>query len=587
LFSYSQLDPYPVGYNDSVDASIYIETFALLMYSNGTPTPYMNYTTDNWSTFHVVSLHDTFISSGRYHGTIPAQPIYTFVRYYYNATSYNGTHYFTSVSDEYNYTVIDTYPPDIIHDNSSTNSFIGVSNPHPYPSVTSLTMNVRANDEVTDVGQGDVKLHYDINGSFAVSNMTRNGTSDHFYHTINYNPSTVLSTNGGYIKYFIEARDKNSTPNIAYSGNYTIRIDDQHPSVSDIYIDPNRKVLPTDPDTTEYSDLVDVYCNITDDNALGSLYLVWSATSFATNSSHVALTHVSGNRYKTATKIPKQNYGTTIHYAIHVEDSYGNAQEVVGSYYVSDFTAPDILSIAQEPLAVGIDTPVTVTVNVYESSLGSGIAAVYLQYRYTNSSGHYSDVLTVLMDSVNGNTYSGIIEGLPLGTHVQYLTIVIDSAGNADISDLYEYDVIDIGTYTDWAVFLLYVIIGATPLAGPIVAETVYSSKSLSGAAGKKTKMQKMIRYAGWGILAAIPIGIGMLMGLGITPIKLSGLSLSEFLAEPVLATQFSGMISIMIIIAIALTSVGIALLLKNVKKNASTKRIVLKPFKRSTRHGR
>lgn len=580
LFSFPQVDPSPVGYKDNANVSVIIESFTPLIEA------YVNWTNNSWANWYRVNISDTLnISSNtRWHGFIDPQPIGTTVEYYFNATNrfYNeslpGWQSFTANTTNYSYTTIDRYPPNITHDNNSLAWNIGVSNLHPYPSVTSLKINCLVQDEVTPVIQGDVFLLYNTTGTWNNVTMTRNATTQHFYYTINYVPSTVITNNDGIIHYYIEAKDQNATgPNIGFSDNFTITIDNQGPTVTNIYIDPNRRQPGDITDVVEYSDTVNVFCNITDVNPLGTLELVWSATNFVTNSSPINLIYYAGTGYKTQIKIPNQAYGTTVKYAIRVEDTYGNHREYVGQYYVDDFTPPEIVSIIQSPnkLAVGAETRVTVTVNVFESALGSGMSVVYLQYIVNSNT---SQVYTILMETSDNEVYTASIPKFPIGTNIQYAIIAFDVAGNNVISPVQSYNVVDIGVFIDPAVMVLYSLLIIGPLSVFGVGSMIYYYKpKFTGG----EKGSKYVFYGGASSLAIIPVGIGILGALQITPVNLSGLSLEEFLAETTISTPALIWVFVIATIVIVLASIGLVFMFRKFRKNRfmKTKRISLKKY--------
>ncbi len=96
---------------------------------------------------------------------------------------------------------------------------------------------------------------------------------------------------------------------------------------------------------------------------------------------------------------------------------------------------------------------VTVSVNVNDAETGVLVDGVILSYS-TDGGETWNNVT---MSKTTGDTYEGIIPGLPAGTHVKYMIIAYDNAGNFEIEDqlgeYYVYTVIP--EFPTWQIVVL------------------------------------------------------------------------------------------------------------------------------------
>lgn len=95
-----------------------------------------------------------------------------------------------------------------------------------------------------------------------------------------------------------------------------------------------------------------------------------------------------------------------------------------------DDTWPNVGTPSQEPEPDNVLEAQVVTVSVNASDTESGVKAVILSY-----SKNGGDWKNVTMSKAAGDTYEGIIPGLPAGTQVRYMIIAYDNAGNYFVED--------------------------------------------------------------------------------------------------------------------------------------------------------
>jgi len=99
--------------------------------------------------------------------------------------------------------------------------------------------------------------------------------------------------------------------------------------------------------------------------------------------------------------------------------------------YEADTTGPTIYAPSQEPDAEAVmpDRNVTVSVNVTDAQIG--VRQVILSYT-TDGGATWTNVT---MSKTAGDTYIGVIPGLPAGTGVRYKIIAYDDAENVAVND--------------------------------------------------------------------------------------------------------------------------------------------------------
>jgi len=111
--------------------------------------------------------------------------------------------------------------------------------------------------------------------------------------------------------------------------------------------------------------------------------------------------------------------------------SISNLKDLIFQIGPHDNTAPEIGTPTHEPETPNPGEDVTVSVNVTDADTGVRPDGVILSYS-TDGGGTWNNVT---MMKVTGDTYEGIIQGLPAGTQVKYMIIAYDYENNEAVKD--------------------------------------------------------------------------------------------------------------------------------------------------------
>jgi hypothetical protein len=466
------------------------------------------YTSNSWATSSTISLSGSYeYGIDRYSAIIPIHPSGTLVEYYFHIVNHDSDGS-TGIAQSsiFSYSV-----------SSSPELYEGTVTPSFGEALTQVFIySVNYTDK-----DNDAPAIIDVTIDGSTYGMTKETPSDTDYTDgVIYKYSTTLGI--GVHTYYFDAESVNVAQDPVrlpkfgvFSGPVTTGI------IGDIHISPNRKQNPTDPDAVECTDAVDVYFNVSTSYSLTSAVVEWSINDFVDTQTITAI-NIGGQDYRTQLKIPAQVYDTTVKYKIILEN--GDTIIYPDEYIIDDFTSPIISNIEQNPPidSVGESTPVNITLQVIEPNCASGVLTVQLKYNITIG-GFITEEQTIGMSTTDLEYFTALIPATPKGATVSYQIIAYDNAGNTETSQVFTYTITDIGFFVDIPVMLLYGFIIGGGLG--IWAFGEYSYKN--GTIKKGTR--NLLRYLGIGI---IPLGLAIMIGLGLAPFNLSGLSIGDFLGD-------------------------------------------------------
>jgi hypothetical protein len=328
-----------VSYTTSVDVLTEIYTLGTLFSAQ------INYTIDNWGSQSLVSM--SFVSQSgdnyTYDGLIPPQAYNTLVRYNVKSTIYTGIDFRSNQSDEYNYTTKDFSPPILTHTNNTVSTINGVSPVlYPYPSVANEYLYVNITD-VDTINLTESKLYLNIQGSYqTISVAFVSGTTYRATIPLSSMVSEIHLINNNYFYYYWNITDINN--NTAISTTYSLRLDVFGPVIFNVY------TVPSIPNIYESTY---VYCNVTDNNTVDKVLLIYSIDNWVSNTT-VVMTNISSDVYRGLIPIFAGNINVS--YMIWANDTFiagfydtsvfgPNTNFVVGSYIVYSNVTPPVPDI--------------------------------------------------------------------------------------------------------------------------------------------------------------------------------------------------------------------------------------------------
>jgi hypothetical protein len=425
-----------VGYKDVVSVACEIETYAPLTQA------VINITTDNWLTFALYSMTDSFgYGKSSYEGAIPATPYGSVIQYRIFAQNIGPDDLRrNSTSIEYNYTTIDNVPPNIIHLNSSE----WVKPLYPLPTAS----NVLIECKIEEISALDwVKLNYTIPGT-ASNNvsipMDWNATCSRYWCFLLIPEDTFI------IYYNIFTQDDKHNLNITPC--YSISIDREGPAISSW---PSCSSWPN-PQEPECDDSVYIFANLTDPNGISSVTMRWSPNTWGDNYTRT-MTRWEGDTWYTPLPIPPYHYMTTIRWEIRAKDFGDNWRVVYFAYQVVDRTPPEILNIDYPtPVEEGRPLPINITLREPEGASGIIKENSLLYYKLKSDP---LNVRTLFLNNLSRTLWSVVIPAQSFNETVTFWIYLEDYAHNNFTSEEYTYTVIKTASLIDWVNFVWWVFI--------------------------------------------------------------------------------------------------------------------------------
>ncbi len=188
------------------------------------------------------------------------------------------------------------------------------------------------------------------------------------------------------------------------------------------------------PTTPGENEPVSVSAKVTDPSGVASVRLLYRTDTAWTE---VPMTPTGGDYYEGT--IPGQPAGTTVHFKIIANDTWGNEAETEEYSYTvgappGDTVGPSITDITISPSEPGPGEDVTVKAKITDPS---GVAKAILSYS-TDGGQTWTNVS---MTPVGGDYYQATIPGQPKGTTVVYMIMAQDGAGNWATTSVRSYTV--------------------------------------------------------------------------------------------------------------------------------------------------
>ncbi|MBW1931591.1 MAG: hypothetical protein ACTSRL_14400 [Candidatus Helarchaeota archaeon] len=443
-------DPTAVGYKNAVNVSAVIETYAPLS------QVYLNYTLDNWTSFQLSPMTDSFdIGTSTYTGLIPPVPYNSTVRYVIYAENVWANETRNVTSSEFTYISKDNVPPAILHTNSST----WVSPLHPLPSVSSVRIECAVTDEVAQVEDVLINITFDTQLT-VLESMSYNLTTSRYFYDCVLMPSTQ------YFYYTIIAGDTNSNWN--HTPQFAIRIDREGPAISSLPF----------PRVPEAEDSVTIVANITDPNGVSSVQMWWTWDAWVHYQGGV-LNNTGNDQWRTVVPIPPFPYRTLIEWQIEARDGGGNLRTAEFEYRVDDHTPPQVVAIAYPtPVVTGRPLPINITIREAEGASGFNPDTSYFFYRVQ------SDPTTIhgmFLKQVQGDVWGAVIPPQLFNETVTFWVYLEDNAGNNLTSEEYSFQVVEMAALVDWGHFLYWVFL-AVGITGVLLVVRRQSNR-LTGSA--------------------------------------------------------------------------------------------------------
>lgn len=481
------------GYQDPVNVTCQVETYTLL--SRVT----INYTISDWDTFSLVNMTDHFgYGKAQYWGVIPPQTFGTTVKYKIFAENFWGN----STAEEFNYVVIDNVPPHIDHVNSS--NWVAPLHPRPVTD-SSVRIECRASDDITTI---DIVVLYATQANMTSSHlMSYDSDSDRYYHDLEIG---IIS---GGIEYYITAMD--TYGNTQCTPNFTIILDTVPPTIESW----------TTPDNPEYDEVVWIYANVTDWNAVVSVSIKWSL-DWVTNNTDRSMHKIASTLWRVDTPLPNFPYNTTVRWELIATDECGWSRTRHFSYFVNDTTPPSITNIHYiTPAQEGFAFPINVTV---EEPIGaSGVNPTQAYILYILKTEGYSTTHYVKLVQTAPNTWSGVIPAQPFNQTVYFQISIKDRAGNTVVSATYMYVVVKRAELINWMNFGWWVLIMVVILAALVIYRKNSRQAKLAGN-----------KFLAVGVI--IQIGVTVVLWLGpLSWWELKNLSFQEWMLQAGTSTNW------------------------------------------------
>ncbi len=372
-------------------------TVSVTVYDNtGVSTVLLYYYTSLNESVYVTPMIST---DGTYVGIIPAFPEFTTVYFYIFA---NDTYGNMATSDLYNYTVVDSSPPEI-------NDVWYV------PSIPSPEDNVTIYAAISDAtGIDTVLILYNTSDSELHVDVMIQIDVNLFKYVI---PAYPATTN---VIFRLIANDTLGNTIESEMYKYEV-IDSSPPTISNV------SFYPTEPKSFE---TVMVNATVYDISGVSTVLLYYKAGE--SDTWYYSVMELMGNDTYVG-YIPSYPDFTTITFKVFANDTFGNGgYSSEYSYTVADTTPPVIESVSWEPAEPTSEDDVLVHAIITDPS---GVDTVILQYRVDDSWAN------VTMNWSGGNEYTATIPAFEASTTVTFRIVVNDTVGNILVGREYSYTV--------------------------------------------------------------------------------------------------------------------------------------------------
>jgi len=151
--------------------------------------------------------------------------------------------------------------------------------------------------------------------------------------------------------------------------------------------------------------------------------------NYGSNGANITMTNATGNVWKGV--IPGQKYGTQVTYNVSAHASFAvevntTNYPLSGPYHVIDQTPPSIDNVNYSPSAPDEKQPIAVSAHVTEPADASGVAWVFLSYKFNNT------WWTANMTKSSNDIYTASIPQQPGNTSLSFIVSAVDNAGNGN-----------------------------------------------------------------------------------------------------------------------------------------------------------
>jgi len=390
-------------FNETVVCSIQVTEPAD---ASGLDKVWINYTVDNWQTYHVIDITST--KSFTF-----TEAMLRYDETYHWIIGYNDTVNNRAFSDEKSFTVIDSYAPDVISpvfQTTSTPEFNGT-----------VDVSIIVSEPADAAGINMVWLNYTTNNwnTYSTINITRNQV---------YTFSAEMLSFGQAYRWIIGYNDTYGNSMLAEEISFTV-VDNYRPDVTE--------TASQSTDSPEYNETVTVSITVAEPIDASGLDTIWiNYTTNDWNSSIVVDISSTQSFIFTENML---TFGQDYLWFIGYNDTGGNtgySQEF--SFSVLDSYVPDLLELAvQSNEFPEFNGTVDSVINVSEPIDAAGIDMVWINYTIDNWQTYH------IFDITQDQSFTFTDEMLTYGEIYHWIIGYNDSVGNSGFSSAFTFEVID------------------------------------------------------------------------------------------------------------------------------------------------
>ncbi|MHA2245493.1 MAG: right-handed parallel beta-helix repeat-containing protein [Candidatus Hodarchaeales archaeon] len=390
-------------YNDTVEASIQVTE---PIDASGVDTVWINVSSDDWFTFTVINITST-------QKFIFTDIILKFNQTYRWIISYNDTTGNTAFSEEFFFTVIDSYAPDVIVEASQTTSTPNFND--------TVEASIQVTEPIDASGLDTVWINYTKDNwiNVNIENITQTQSfiftaemlkfNQIYQWVIGYNDSLG---NTGYSKELSFMVVDSYTPDVLVAASQTTSIPEYNGSViTSIQVN----------EPSDASGLYRVWIHFTIDN--------WTSYTVADITTLQTFTFTSG----------MLSFNQTYQWMIRYRDAAGNtaySKEI--SFTVIDSYAPDVTTeTSQTTSTPEFNSTVTTSIQVTEPGNACGVDTIWINYTNSNWDNYTIENIT------STQTFTFTEEMIEYSQIYLWVITYNDTIGNTGYSDEFTFEVVD------------------------------------------------------------------------------------------------------------------------------------------------
>lgn len=222
----------------------------------------------------------------------------------------------------------------------------------------------------------------------------------------------------------------------------------------------------------EYTQSNYLWSNVTSLASISTVTMQWSLHNWiGPNETPKVMQWQYGKSWRTATPISAQPYGTTVVWAIRVEDNVGNIAYAYDNYTIQDSVPPQISSVIFLSI-VPISQAAIINITMSEPVGASGINASGAILYYEVISSHSTN--SVPISHIIGTLWQANIPGQVANDTVEFYIQIKDLAENTYTSPPYIYSIaIEVPKDLTWLWISLGIIVPATVVVGYFIYRRV------------------------------------------------------------------------------------------------------------------